>query len=101
MAYIDTKYLNKCETCRHNKNSNCNTFCDWGEEYSPRLSKIPTADVVEVETIKGWLYEMAINNVGCAINGNFSVACKEIISRLDELRNFARECTPKERDGGK
>ena len=49
------------------------------------------ADVVEVETIKAWLYEMAINNVGCVINGDFSNACEEIIARLDGLRNFAKE----------
>lgn len=53
-------------------------------------------DAIEIETIKSWLYEMAINNVGCAIDGDFSVACEEIISRLDGLRNFARE----QRKGG-
>lgn len=46
MAYIDTKYLGKCETCRHHRSGICNTFCDCGEEYSPDLSKMPTADVV-------------------------------------------------------
>ena len=51
----------------------------------------PTADVVEVETLKAWLYEMAINNVGCVLDGDFSVACQEIISRLDGLRKFAQE----------
>lgn len=54
-------------------------------------------DFVEVETIKDWLYEMAINNVGCVLDGDFSNACEEIISRLDGLRSFARERTPKER----
>lgn len=49
----------------------------------------PTADVVEVETVEAWLYEMAINNVGC--DGDFSNACEEIIARLDGLRNFAKE----------
>ena len=49
MAYIDTKYLGECDTCRHHSNSGCNTCCDHGEEYSPNLSKIPTADVVEVK----------------------------------------------------
>jgi hypothetical protein len=49
MPYIDTKYLGKCETCRHHSNSGCDTYCDHGEEYSPNLSKIPTADVVEVK----------------------------------------------------
>lgn len=49
MAYIDTKYLGKCETCRHHVSGGCNTYCDHGEEYSPNLFKIPTADVVEVK----------------------------------------------------
>lgn len=49
MAYIDTKHLGKCETCRHCRSGSCNTFCDCGEEYSPDMSKIPTADVVEVK----------------------------------------------------
>jgi hypothetical protein len=101
MAYIDTKYIGECETCRHHSNGGCNTYCDHGEEYSPNLSKIPTADVVEVETIKAWLYKMAINNVGCVLDGDFSNACEEIISRLDGLRSFARERTPKERGGEK
>lgn len=92
MAYIDTKYLGKCETCRHCVSDiKCSTYCDHGEEYSPNLSKIPTADVAEVETVKAWLYEMAINNVGCVIDGDFSKACEEIILRLDGLKNFAKE----------
>ncbi len=49
------------------------------------------ADFVEVETLKSWLYQLAINNVGIVIHGNFSKACEDIISRLDGLRNFARE----------
>lgn len=65
------------------------------------FAEIPTADVVEVKTIKAWLYEMAINNVGYAFDGDFSVACEEIISRLDGLRNFARDSTLKERGGEK
>ena len=55
------------------------------------LDDQPTADVVEVETIKSWLYEMAINNVGYVIDGDFSDACQEIISRLDGLRKFTQE----------
>lgn len=49
MAYIDTKYLGKCETCRHHRSGKCDTWCDCGECYSPDMSKIPEADVVEVE----------------------------------------------------
>ncbi len=47
--YIDAEYMFKCETCRHCRGEyKCNTFCDSGESYSPNMSKIPTADVVEV-----------------------------------------------------
>lgn len=49
------------------------------------------ADFVEIKTIRAWLYEIAINNVGCVLDGDFSNACEEIISRLDGLRNFAKE----------
>ncbi len=59
MPYIDTKYLGKCETCRHHSNSGCNTYCDHGEEYSPNLSKIPTADVVEVVRCKDCKFNVA------------------------------------------
>ena len=56
-----------------------------------RAKTQPTADVVEVETLKAWLYEIAINNVGCVLDGDFSDACQEIISRLDGLRKFTQE----------
>ena len=46
--YIDAKYLGTCETCRHHGHGGCDTWCDHGECYQPNLSKIPTADVVEV-----------------------------------------------------
>jgi hypothetical protein len=49
------------------------------------------ADFVEVETIKSWLYEMALNNVGCHIEGDFSTACEEIISRLEGLKRYSIE----------
>lgn len=49
------------------------------------------ADFVEVETIKSWLYEMALNNVGCHIEGDFSNACEEIISRLEGLKRYSME----------
>lgn len=50
MPYIDTKYLFKCETCRHFVYGHgCNTFCDSGECYSPNMNKIPTADVAPRE----------------------------------------------------
>ena len=48
MAYIDTKYIGECKTCRHQANRGCDTWCDHGESYQPNMSKIPAADVVEV-----------------------------------------------------
>lgn len=47
----------------------------------------PTVDAVEVETVKAWLYQIALNNT----DNYLSDACEEIISRLDGLRIFARE----------
>jgi hypothetical protein len=49
------------------------------------------SDFVEVETIKSWLYEMALNNVGCHIEGDFSTACEEIISRFGGLKRYSIE----------
>ena len=46
--YIDTKYLFKCETCSSYTGDKCYTYCDHGESYYPNMTKIPTADVVEV-----------------------------------------------------
>lgn len=60
------------------------------------IMQAPAADVVEISVLNEWLYEIAINNVGVAIEGDFSTACEEIIARLDGLRAFARE--RKERD---
>lgn len=51
------------------------------------VNDAPTVDAVEVDALKAWLYEIAMNNVD-----NFLCeACEEIISRLDGLRVFARE----------
>lgn len=55
------------------------------------VNEIPAADVVEVDVVKRWLYKIAINNVNVKFDGDFSKACEEIISRLDGLRNFAKE----------
>lgn len=50
--YIDVNLLFKCNTCRNYVNRKCTTFCDWGESYSPAISKLPIADVVEVVRCK-------------------------------------------------
>ena len=44
-------------------------------------------NAVEVETVKAWLYEIAMNNT----DNTLYSACEEIIRRLDGLRVFARE----------
>lgn len=88
MAYIDVdKLIDKI-----NSRINNTLIRGWlASIINETIEKAPTADVVEVKTIKAWLYEMAINNVGCVIDGDFSNACEEIIARLDGLRNFAKE----------
>ena len=70
---------------------NCSEFGKQTVMAVDDLQYLPTADVVEFETLKKWLYEIAINNVGCVLDGDFSTACEEIISRLDGLRKFAQE----------
>ena len=49
----------------------------------------PTADVVEIDVISKWLYQIAMNNVGSP--SLLSASCIEIISRLGGLVEFARE----------
>ena len=96
MPYIDTKYLGQCETCRHHSNSGCNTYCDHGEEYSPNLSKIPTADVVEVKRGK-WekrtfiVFDNEIKD---------SYHCSECNTTWDTATNYCPNCGAK-MDGGK
>ena len=60
-------------------------------EILAEIEYTPTADVVEVGTLKNWLLELAKNNVGYVIDGNFAEVCMDLISRLDGLRNFAKE----------
>ena len=67
---------------------------DWIKGYRDALQamgefvqEFPAADVVEVDALKAWLYEMAMNNTDNCL----CTACEEIISRLDGLRVFAKE----------
>lgn len=55
-----------------------------------QIQQVPAADVVEVKTLKEWLYAIAMNNVGAPIE-DMASACEEIANRLDGLRAFARE----------
>lgn len=66
------------------------TFTD-GVTLESIINAMPTADVVEFDVIKKWLHDLAFNNVGVKFDGDFSNACEEIISRLDGLRDFAKE----------
>lgn len=99
MPYIDTKYLGKCETCRHHSNSGCNTYCDHGEEYSPNLSKIPTADVVEVKHGE-WIKKPFISGLlKRAVKNEFVFTCS--VCGFDSIcvSDYCRNCGAK-MDGG-
>ena len=51
------------------------------------LDDCPTVDAVEVDVLKAWLYEIAMNNS----DNYLGDACEVIIGRLNGLREFARE----------
>lgn len=51
---------------------------------------------VEVDVIRKWLYQIAMNNVGSP--SLLSASCVEIISRLDGLVTYARERKTNETD---
>lgn len=99
MAYIDTKYLGKCETCRHCVGDiKCSTYCDHGEEYSPNLSKIPTADVEEVVRCKDCLYfEYKVGS--CGTCEHWHTNSQDIFD--SNYCGYAEPRTPKERGAGK
>lgn len=61
--------------------------CEIKQRLADIVCEAPTMDAVEVDVLKAWLYEIAMNNV----ENSFCEACEEIISRLDGLRVFARE----------
>ena len=39
--YIEVDSLWNCETCFHNQNGKCNTWCDSYESYRPAYDKLP------------------------------------------------------------
>lgn len=61
------------------------------QAFKNMVENAPVEDVVDIETLKKWLYKIAFNNVGCKLEGDFSDACEEIISRLDGLKRFVKE----------
>lgn len=81
------KYPKKPETLSE-YNEGWNDACDYIRE---ELENATSADVVAVETLEKWLYEIAMNNVGVKFDGDFSDACEDIIQRLDGLRWFAKD----------
>lgn len=90
MAYIDTKYIGKCETCRNHRSFGCNTWCDHGEEYLPALSKIPTADVEEVRHGE-WKLE-----VHSFYADNYDESIELCIYILAKCSNCGKEHSPKQ-----
>ena len=57
--------------------------------FAREIAEMPTADVVSIETVKAWLLKMAKMNNSVVLDGNFSSACEELASNIDELRKFA------------
>jgi hypothetical protein len=84
MTCKDCVHYDVCKELRYGDITNCDCSGCGG------LFK-NKADFVEVEAIKSWLYEIALNNVGCHIEGDFSNACEEIISRLEGLKRYSME----------
>ena len=95
MTYIDTKYLGKCETCRNFRNGKCNTYCDHGEEYSPNLSKIPTADVAPVRHGK-WIIT---DHTEYGVEAKCSECGYEMIFGRCHIGKYCPDCGAK-MDGG-
>ena len=59
---------------------------------APTEDVVPKSeDMVSIRMLKKWLYSIAINNVGCVLDGDFSDACEEIISRLDGLKRYVKD----------
>ncbi len=59
----------------------------YAKAHKKLVESVPSVDAVEVDVLKAWLYEIAMNNT----DNYLGDACEEIISRLGGLRVFARE----------
>ncbi len=88
MAFIDTKHFDRCDTCNHYIDSmnGCDVLCQNHEFYSPNISKIPTADVVEVNHGEWISLEAEIGLYSCS-------KCEHKILR--EKCNFCPNCGAK------
>lgn len=101
--YIDTKYIGDCDTCRHYFDGlGCGiAYCDHGESYSPDMSKIPTADVVEVRHGE-WISKDCISKSKRGRTIHYSTykcsVCEKWNGRHKE--NYCSNCGAK-MDGGK
>lgn len=86
---LKEKMLSRLETFRvvYGKQSR---YTEGYERSVEMVDNAPTVDAVEIETIKEWLYEIALYNVGCHVE-DFASACEEIASRLDGLKEFSKE----------
>ena len=50
--YVSVDQLFKCETCFHNQNGKCSSWCDSVESYRPAYDKLKKVDAVEVVRCK-------------------------------------------------
>ena len=98
-AYDHVNYDYHSRKTRHVvKCTHCNAYMEYRDKESAFNAwnrRAPQKDAISIETIEAWLYEIALNNVGYFVGGDFSNACEEIISRLYGLRNFAQDYVAK------
>lgn len=94
MAYINTNYLYKCSTCSHNKDNHCSiSYCDYGEMYTPDMTKMPIASVVE-KKYGTWVAERVSER---DYDGSYSNYTEYICSECErsngmEQANYCRHC---------
>lgn len=82
-----------CVVCRKPMGDDPHCYCESCREYQKKVYNNRNAvgvDAVEIDVVKKWLYAIAMNNVGQAVE-DMAAACEEIASRLDGLRRFAEE----------
>ena len=85
--YIDVAQLFKCETCYHmvDDDEMCNSFCDCGESYRPALSKLKTADVVEVVRCKDCKKR---GQRDCIVNRKMACGDHETTTKANDFCSF-------------
>ena len=80
---IDADNLFKCETCRHHRSGDCDTWCEIGESYRPDMSKFPTIDPEELRPKGRWEKQG---------NGRTCNQCKFVYYSNNDDFNYCPNC---------